>query len=151
MTWAATKTSSKSTTREPVSALEETRTRFKIDKLSTDLEDLSKGIVRPDIKRATSESTSRAAAESAMSNYFQRRASMKKNIFQDIDNELKQYKKYGQFGPDPQEEITPNLVEPPLLPKNDPLMVDFQQQQQLDSIYKLACLIKLFCCSLAQL
>ena len=130
----ATKTSSKSTTREPVSALEETRTRFKIDKLSTDLEDLSKGIVRPDIKRATSESTSRAAAESAMSNYFQRRASMKKNIFQDIDNELKQYKKYGQFGPDPQEEITPNLVEPPLLPENDPLMVDFQQQHQLDSM-----------------
>ena len=67
--------------------LEDTRMKNKIDKLSMDLDDLSKGIARPEVKstskRTQSLGRSNSAEENpAMAKYHSRRASMKKHVFQ---------------------------------------------------------------------
>lgn len=71
--------------------------RFKIDKISTDLDNLSKGIVRPDAKVQRSSSVGRAdsAGSGAMSNYRARRQNMKKGIFDDIDAQMQRFKETG--------------------------------------------------------
>ena len=129
--------------------------RVTIDKISTDLDNLSKGIARPDTKVHRSQSVGRVEGGGAMSNYRARRENMKKGIFQDIDDQMCRFK---QGGPDFEDNApgsgigmggggrgAPNGAHgggiydgaPPPLPAQDAaFMADMHRQQQSNSIHQ---------------